>query len=72
MQCKTFCGTDITRIEEEINGFLSSLQGEVSFVSQSQGESDYGHLYTLSVWYTEEKAKKVSKKKASKKKTAKK
>lgn len=70
MQIKTFCGTDITRIEEEINSFLSELKDtDVKFVSQSQGNSDYGHLYTISVWYSTKAVPKTApaKKKSTKK-----
>ena len=69
MECKTFCGTDITRIEEEINKFLSKGDFDVKFVSQSQGESDYGHIYTISVWFSSiEISKPAQKTTASKKK----
>ncbi|MEM7180986.1 MAG: hypothetical protein AAF518_08735 [Spirochaetota bacterium] len=60
MQCKTFCGTDITRIEEEINNFLGKGNFDVKFVSQSQGESDYGHIYTISVWFAANEGKSSS------------
>lgn len=71
MQCKTFCGTDINRIEEDINEFLAEEEySSIEFIKQSEGESDYGHLYTFSIWYEREKKATRKKRTTTKKKTA--
>jgi hypothetical protein len=72
MEIKTFCGTDIDRIEQEINGFLAELdKSEISYIAQSQGESSYGHMYTISIFFTRKKSTKKMKEPVTKKKTTK-
>ncbi len=72
MEIKTFCGTDIDRIEQEINGFLAGLdKSEISYIAQSQGESSYGHMYTISIFFTRKKSVKKTKEPTAKKKAVK-